>query len=162
MALPVDVTDPGSSNAELQAFGLGLPALVNAGNVVAQQFASASAVNAGTSRVGGPASSAQAGLGIAVDVNDPGSFDVADGPVLAIGLPAQVQGGSGKPGLGVAATVTDPGNSDAEEISPIGLGLPPLVSGDASRPGRTPTEVTANNVAGQVFGGTGLPANVFV
>jgi hypothetical protein len=45
MALPIDVTDPNQSNAETQAFGVGLAANVTPGSVVATQFASASANN---------------------------------------------------------------------------------------------------------------------
>lgn len=45
MALPIDVTDPNQSNAETQAFGVGLAAQVTPGSVVANQFASVSGAN---------------------------------------------------------------------------------------------------------------------
>lgn len=150
MALPVDVTDPGTVNVEKQAFGIGIPVDVTPGSDVAEQFATLSQTNVAGANF-------RPGLGAPVDV-DPGD-DVAEQSVAATPL-TNVNGGSFKPG-GVATTTNDPGMTNVEENPLIGLGLRPQVSGDASRPGRVPVDVTANNVAGQVYG-TGTPANVNV
>src|SRR5215831_3117902 len=162
MALPIDVTDPGTTNAETETFGVGLPAQVTPGNVVAQQFASASPNNAGLARVCATYDfvvPSQIGVAIDVDAGD----DVVENP----GAPAPtalrtVQGADFKPGVGVPANVDDPGMTEIEDQLPVGLGLPPLVQGGAFDPKRGAAQnVTQNNVAGQVLG-TGTPANVFV
>lgn len=162
MALPTDTVDPGNVNVELQAFGVGLPAQVTPGNVVAQQFSSASPNNAGPARVGQkPDESVPFQVGVAVDV-DAGD-DVVENP----GAPAPtslntVHAVAFKPGLGVGTDVSDPGMTNVEAQPPVGLGLPPLVNGGTFSPQRgAATNVTQNNVAGQVLG-TGTPANVFV
>jgi hypothetical protein len=158
MALPIDVTDPGSTNAETQAFGLGLPLDVTPGSDVAEQFSSASVTNLGISRVGGPPSTAVPGLGVRVDV-DPGD-DVAEQATSATPLTTVFAGGF-KPGTGVETTSNDPGMTNVESQNPVGLGLPPLVQGGTFSPSRVPTDITQNNVAGQVYG-TGTPINVKV
>lgn len=162
MALPTDTVDPGNVNVETQAFGVGLPANVTPGSVVAQQFASASPINLGFARVGAPPDQSvpfQVGPAIDVDAGD----DVIENP----GVPAPtalrtVQAADFKPGLGVAINVDDPGMTEIEDQLPIGLGLPPLVQGGAFSPQRgAATDTTQNNVAGQVFG-TGTPKTVNV
>ena len=63
MALPIDVTDPGNSNPETQAFGTGVRVEVNQGNVVATSWpASASAINVGVA-------DSQVGRGLPANVN---------------------------------------------------------------------------------------------
>jgi hypothetical protein len=154
MALPIDVTDPGTqqvplTNAETQAFGVGVPAQVNANAAVANQPTSAISPNnvrGDDSDVLGQTSQVNAGNVVAQQ--------------FASAAVRTVDGDDFKPG-GVAVTVNDPGMSNAEENPKIGLGLPVEADGDASRPGRAPTDVTQNNVAGQVYG-TGTPRNVFV
>lgn len=159
MALPIDVTDPDAIDVETQAFGRGLAADVTPGNDVAEQFASASAVNAGFARVGPPPNAAVPGLGVRVDV-DAGD-DVAEQAVAATPL-RNVNGGDFEPGAGAATDATDPGMTNVESQPPVGLGLPALVQGGTFSPARgAATNVTQNNVAGQVYG-TGTPANVNV
>lgn len=149
MALPIDVTDPGMSNAESQAFGTGLPVQVNQ-NTVATQATSAISAN----NVRGDEAE---NLGQTTQVT-PGSVVAGQRASAAV---TTVNGGSARPGLGIAATVNDPGMSNAEAGPVIGLGLPAELDGDASRPGRTPVDVGENDVVNQVYG-TGTPRNVFV
>jgi hypothetical protein len=156
MALPIDVTDPGNSNVETQAFGQGLAADVTPGAVVSEQFASASAVNLGFARVGPPPDFSVPGLGVRVDV-DAGD-DVAEQAVGATPL-RNVNGSDFQPGLGVEVDSNDPGMVNVESLPVVGLGLPPLVQGGTFSPQRQTVEVTLNNVAGQVYG-TGTPRNV--
>lgn len=150
MALPIDVTDPGMSNAEAQAFGTGLPVQVFS-NTVATQATSA----IGPNNVRGDES--ENGLGVAAQVTR-GSVVAQQ---MASTSALNVDGDDPKPGLGIATTVNDPGMSNAEERPLIGLGLPAELDGDASRPGRTPVDVIENDVVNQVYG-TGTPRNVFV
>lgn len=150
MALPIDITDPGTVNAGDQGFGAGLPVQVPTGIDVPASVAVTN-VHPGNGNLRS---------------HRPLSVDQA----VSVGTPSTnsgnlVAGGDLKPGLGVATVTNDPGCTNAEENPKIGLGLPLEADGDASRPGRTPTEVTANNVANQVFGtanGGGLTRNVFV
>lgn len=151
MALPVDVTDPGTSqtpvtNANDQAFGSGVAVQVPA---FGSTPASPGAVDVDGDLSGQTRpSQANGNQGILRSFPSSNSGDV-------------VQGGSAKPGTGVATTSNNPSMVDVEEQPKIGLGLPQEADGDASRPGRTPTDVTQNNVAGQVYG-SGSPRNVFV
>lgn len=159
MALPVDVTDPDAIDVETQAFGLGLPADVTPGAVVSEQFASASARNAGLARVGPPPDFSVPGAGVRVDV-DAGD-DVAEQAVAATPL-RNVNGGDLQPGQGAEVDATDPGMVNVESLPVVGLGLPPLVQGGTFSPQSAQTaNVTQNNVAGQVYG-TGTPRNVNV
>lgn len=159
MALPIDATDPGVTNAETQAFGVGLPADVTPGNDVAEQFSSASVRNAGLARVGPPPDFSVPGAGVRVDV-DTGD-DVAEQAVAATPL-RNVPGADFQPGLGVEVDSTDPGMTNVESQPVVGLGLPPLIQGGTFSPQSARTaNVTQNNVAGQVYG-TGTPANVNV
>lgn len=159
MALPVDVTDPGNSNVESQAFGRGLPLDVTPGADVSEQFSSASVNNAGIARVGAAQDTSKPGIGVPVDV-DTGD-DVAEQSVAATPL-RNVNGGNFQPGLGLEVDSNDPGMTNVESLPVIGLGLPPLVQGGTFSPQSANTaNVTQNNVAGQVYG-TGTPTNVNV
>lgn len=64
MAAPTDTTDPGNVNVELQAFGVGLPANVTPGSVVATSWPAM----ASPTTVQGANNSAPQGLPVNVNI----------------------------------------------------------------------------------------------
>lgn len=158
MALPIDVTDPGTVGVESQAFGIGLPAQVVAVGVTVP------VTTAPTNPV--IAANFKPGLGVAANIDDPGMAEVEDQNVMGVGFAPTIAGGNLKPGSGVASNVDDPGMTEVEDQNPIGLGLSPIVAGGNFQPGAgvavnvvKPGQV---DVANQPVPGTGLPRNVFV
>lgn len=155
MALPIDVTDPGSTGVETQAFGIGLPAQIFLNLVVTQPTSASSANNQ-------RGDAFRPGLGVPTNVDNPDLVDVEDIVPLSVGLASNVAGGSAKPGQGIAASVDDPGNVEVEDQNVKGLGVPVEVSGNTSRISSFAVLNTSqNSVVGQTFGG-GLPRNVNV
>jgi len=156
MALPLEVTDPGSVNAADQGFGTGVASNVTPGSTVANR---AQGVGVAAD-VDGDASMGN-GQGAAVDVNQ---GDAVANQKQGTGVATLVDGGAtgvirGAPAEVSAATVV-------ANQAPAGLGLPLDADGDASRgpngTTRSISESIENDVVNQIYGNGRMPTNVNV
>lgn len=158
MALPLEVTDPGSVNAADQGFGVGIAADVTPGETVAnsQPGVGVASVVRGDASLGN-------GRGAATDVNQGDA--VANQGNAGLGIRPTIDGGSGLPLVGITVDV-NAGDAVANQGN-AGTGIRPTVSGDATPapPGnaRSPTaNVIENDVVNQIYGNGRLPTNVNV